>query len=174
MVRLRPHRLITDIPEYQQVPRHYGRHSVVSPCHLVYRSITGQQNLNDLKMEPHIFGPGWRAQKRGGLSRLGWGSNARRGSFDRQCRGTRMARAVVCDPKRRAINEPLYDVDQRTGATVEVFYADGVLARSFGASGPGWFCWTCRPGCLPEEMPAGPFATSYGAYRDVMTCRRLP
>jgi hypothetical protein len=84
-----------------------------------------------------------------------------------------MARAVVCDPKRRAINEPLYDVDPRTGASVEIFYADNVLAKSFGASGPGWFWWTCRRGCLPEEMPAGPFATSYGAYRDMAAHRGI-
>ena len=80
-----------------------------------------------------------------------------------------MARAVISDPKRRTAFEPLYDVDTQTGANIEVFYADAVLAQSFGASGAGWFSWTCKPGCLPEELPTGPFATSYRAYRDVMT-----
>jgi hypothetical protein len=74
---------------------------------------------------------------------------------------------VVCDPKHQAINEPLYAVDPRTGASVEIFYADGALARSFGARGPGWFCWTCRPGYLPDGLPTGPFANSYLAYRGI-------
>jgi hypothetical protein len=78
-----------------------------------------------------------------------------------------MARAVICDPKRRAIHEPLYDVDQ--GASVEIFYADRVLAQSFGASGPGWFWWTYGRGCLPQCMPIGPFANSYIAYRDIVS-----
>ena len=43
-----------------------------------------------------------------------------------------MARAVISDPKRRAAFEPIYDVDPRTGASVEVFFADHVLAKSFG------------------------------------------
>jgi hypothetical protein len=74
-----------------------------------------------------------------------------------------MSRAVICDPKRR---EPLYDVDPRTGASVEIFYADNVLAKSFGASGPGWFWWQCQHGCLPDQVPTGPFGGSYLAYRD--------
>jgi hypothetical protein len=78
-----------------------------------------------------------------------------------------MARAVICDPKRRAIHEPLYDVDQRTGASVEVFYADRVLAQSFGASGPGWFWWTWQRGCSPDDVPTGPFANSYLAPRNI-------
>jgi hypothetical protein len=76
-----------------------------------------------------------------------------------------MGRAVVCEPKRRAINGPLYDVDQRTGAGVEVFYADQVLAQSFGTRA-GWFHWHCLPGRLPVCPPTGPFATSYLAYRN--------
>jgi hypothetical protein len=85
-----------------------------------------------------------------------------------------MARAVICDPKRRAIHEPLYDVDQHTGASVEVFYADSVLARSFGASGPGWYWWTWQRGCLPDNVPAGPFGSSHLAYRDFTTrCSKL-
>jgi hypothetical protein len=63
--------------------------------------------------------------------------------------------------------EPLYDVDRRSGARIEVFYADAALARSFGASGPGWFWWTCEPGSLPKP-PAGPFATSYLAFRQTI------
>ena len=79
-----------------------------------------------------------------------------------------MSRAVVSELVRRAACEPLYDLDPQTGASIEVFYADQVLAASFGTR-PGWFFWTCRPGCLPDDLPRGPFATSYLAYRDAAT-----
>ena len=75
-----------------------------------------------------------------------------------------MARAVISAPRRRPAGEPLYDINPRTGATVEVFYADRVLANSFGTR-PGWFWWTCRSGSLPDEPPIGPFPSSYRAYR---------
>ena len=65
---------------------------------------------------------------------------------------------------RQPAYEPLYDVDPRTGAAVEVFYADDVLAKSFGRY-PGW--WSCQRGSLPDGLPTGPFATSYAAYRNV-------
>jgi hypothetical protein len=81
-----------------------------------------------------------------------------------------VARAIVASQRAlRPQYEPLYDIDPRTAASIEVFYADAVLAQSFGASGAGWFWWTCQPGCLPVEPPTGPFATSYRAYRDAMT-----
>jgi hypothetical protein len=71
-----------------------------------------------------------------------------------------------CRAQQHDAHEPLYDVDPRTGAAIEVFYADHVLAKSFGAR-PGWFWWSCRRGVLPEDLPSGPFATSYAAYRNV-------
>jgi hypothetical protein len=80
-----------------------------------------------------------------------------------------MARAVICNSGQRAAYEPLYDIDPRTGAAVEVFYADRSLAQSFGVSSGGWFWWSCTPGCLPNCPPAGPFVTSYLAYRDAST-----
>jgi hypothetical protein len=79
-----------------------------------------------------------------------------------------MARAVISDPKRRPAFEPLYDIDPRTGASIEVFYADRVLAKSFGTGGAGWCWWACQPGCLPDGPPIGPFPTSYAAYRDAV------
>jgi hypothetical protein len=63
--------------------------------------------------------------------------------------------------------EPLYDFDPRTGATIEVFYADPVLAASFGKPGAGWMWWTCWRGDRPCE-PSGPFSSSYRAYRDAL------
>src|ERR1043166_7127670 len=68
--------------------------------------------------------------------------------------------------KRSPRDEPLYDTDRRTGASVEVFYADRVLAKSFGTR-PGWFWWSCRRGSLPQDRPTGPFASKYVAYRNV-------
>ena len=76
-----------------------------------------------------------------------------------------MARALISDPKRRATYEPLYEIDPRSGASIEVFYADRVLAGSFDTR-PGWFWWTCQRGFLPDGLPTGPFASSYAAYRN--------
>jgi hypothetical protein len=76
-----------------------------------------------------------------------------------------VARAVISDPKRRPLYEPLYDTNPRTGASVEVFCADRVLAESFGR-GTGWFWWSCQCGFLPDGEPTGPFGTSYAAYRN--------
>jgi len=64
----------------------------------------------------------------------------------------------------RAEHQPLYDIDQRTGITVEVFYADHTL-ETFGRCGAGWLWWPRRRGCSPDGSPSGPFATSYAAYR---------
>ena len=78
-----------------------------------------------------------------------------------------MARAVISDPKRRAAFEPIYDAHPDTGYSVEVFFADDWLAKTFGMQ-PGWFWWACQCGRLPERPPTGPFRTSYAAYRDVL------
>jgi hypothetical protein len=83
-----------------------------------------------------------------------------------------MARAVISDPKRRAALEPIYDTEPHTGASVEVFYADRVLAKSFGTSA-GWFWWTCRRGLLPHDRPTGPFPNSYLAYRELRDANAL-
>jgi hypothetical protein len=67
--------------------------------------------------------------------------------------------------EQRAAYQPFYDVDARTGANVEVFYASAVVARSFGTC-DGWYWRTWRAGSFPDK-PVGPFATSYAAYRNV-------
>jgi hypothetical protein len=78
-----------------------------------------------------------------------------------------MARAVISDPKRRAAFEPIYDTNLRTGNSVEVFFADDWLAKSFGTRA-GWFWWACQRGFLPDMPPTGPFGTSYAAYRNAL------
>jgi hypothetical protein len=77
-----------------------------------------------------------------------------------------MSRAVISNPKRRAAFEPIYDGNTDTGVSLEVFFADHWLAKSFGAHA-GWFWWTCQCGCLPG-LPTGPFGTSYAAYRHAL------
>jgi hypothetical protein len=84
-----------------------------------------------------------------------------------------MARAIVTARAKRPAYEPLYDIDPRSGASIEVFYADRVLAESFGRPGAGWCWWSCQPGCLPDALPAGPFATCYAAYRDALGAGEL-
>jgi hypothetical protein len=76
-------------------------------------------------------------------------------------------RTVATEPHRHPKYEPLYDVDPRTGAPIEIFYADDIIAASFGKRSAGWLWWTCPRGDLPGE-PTGPFGTSYGAYRDAL------
>jgi hypothetical protein len=61
-----------------------------------------------------------------------------------------------------------FDVDWIHARAVEVFYADDVLANSFGGSA-GWYWWACYPGCLPDGDAFGPFPTSYRAHHDAMT-----
>ena len=56
-----------------------------------------------------------------------------------------MAQPIATDPKRRAAFEPLYDIHPRTGANIEVFYADRTL-ETFGRVGAGWFWWSRRRG----------------------------
>jgi hypothetical protein len=70
-----------------------------------------------------------------------------------------------------APREPLYEVDPRSGASFEVFYADRTL-ESFGRAGPGWFWWPRRRGFAPDGPAVGPFPTSYSAYRAAMTWPR--
>ena len=67
----------------------------------------------------------------------------------------------------RAEHQSLYDIDLQTGATIEVFYAARTL-ETFGMYGAGWFWWPRRRGCSPGDVPTGPFATSYAAYRHAM------
>ncbi len=56
-----------------------------------------------------------------------------------------MARAILTSTmKQRPQYEPLYDIDPRTGASIEVFYADRVLAKSFGT----------QPWLVLVELPA--------------------
>jgi hypothetical protein len=65
-------------------------------------------------------------------------------------------------------HEPLYDIDPRTGISIEVFYTDRTL-ETFGRVAASWFWWPRRRGLSPNGPATGPFATSYAAYRHAMT-----
>jgi hypothetical protein len=80
-----------------------------------------------------------------------------------------MKRDLYADvtPRQRAGREPLFDVHPWTGASIEVFFADRTL-ETFGGGGAGWFWWCRRRGSSPDSPAAGPFATSYAAYRHAM------
>jgi hypothetical protein len=84
-----------------------------------------------------------------------------------------VSRTVITNRTERPAHEPLYAIEPQTGATIEVFYADAVLARSFGAP-TGWFWWSCVPGCLPDIPPHGPFGSSYQAFCDATRMRSKP
>ena len=64
--------------------------------------------------------------------------------------------------------EPLFDVHPLTGASIEVFYADGL---AIGRHDAGWFWWPRRRGFSPNGPAEGPFATSYAAYRHALNTR---
>ena len=71
-------------------------------------------------------------------------------------------------PGRHPGREPLFDVDPRTGASIEVFYADRML-ETLGSGDIGRFRWPRRRGFSPDGAATGPFATSYAAYRHAIT-----
>jgi len=73
----------------------------------------------------------------------------------------------MAQPRQHARYEPLYDVNPRTGVSIEVFFMDRTL-ETFGRCGAGWFWWPRRRGCSPDRAATGPFPTSYSAYRHAM------
>jgi len=102
--------------------------------------------VNDPFLILHIFKPPFFRAHGPGLSK---GSGGVENLSCPAQRAEGMARAIVYSrAQHRPALEPLYDIDPETGASVEVFYADCVLAASFGVR-PGWFWWTCQSGSLP-------------------------
>jgi hypothetical protein len=62
----------------------------------------------------------------------------------------------------------LYEIDPTTGATIEIFCADRVVAQSFGAHAAGWY--SRERGSL--DLPSGPFIVCLDAYRDALHARK--
>jgi len=61
-------------------------------------------------------------------------------------------------------HQPLFDVHPVTGASIEVFFADGLA--TFGRRGAGWFWHFRLRGCASDGAAHGPFPSQYAAYRD--------
>jgi hypothetical protein len=78
-----------------------------------------------------------------------------------------VAQPVATGLERHSAYAPIYDTHPRTGAPIEVFYADRSL-ETFGRVGAGWFWWYRRRGSTPDGSATGPFATSYAAYRQAV------
>ena len=43
---------------------------------------------------------------------------------------------------------------------------DDIEAERVELRRPGWFWWSCFPGCIPDGDPSGPFNTEEGAIKD--------
>jgi hypothetical protein len=63
---------------------------------------------------------------------------------------------------------PFFDLHPVTGVSIEVFYADRAL-ETFGRGAVGWFWCSRQRGFAPDRPAAGPFPTSYAAYRNAIT-----
>jgi hypothetical protein len=63
------------------------------------------------------------------------------------------------------------DETQEPYGSFEIFYMDrwpdsGKREEAWPGLMPGWYWWACSPGCLPDDDPCGPFATSRNALED--------
>lgn len=69
-------------------------------------------------------------------------------------------------------SDPTRESDPHALPDIEVFWAyDGqwIELDDFAdpvPSLPGWYWWSCFPGCLPDSEPVGPFATEAEALAD--------
>jgi len=77
-------------------------------------------------------------------------------------------------------SNPERDNDPHALPNVEVFYVHPAETRKSyhndrlfvgegefaGVTEPGWYWWSCFPGCLPDSDPVGPFATEAEALAD--------
>lgn len=62
-------------------------------------------------------------------------------------------------------SDPTRISDPHAIEDVEVFYL-GSGATEDDDMVPGWYWWTCFPGCLPDSDPVGPFETEQEAIDD--------
>lgn len=75
----------------------------------------------------------------------------------------------------QAYSDPTRESDPHALPDIEVFYLAKENVHSAGdesaeyfsaAHEPGWYWWSCFPGCLPDSDPNGPFATEAEALAD--------
>ena len=67
----------------------------------------------------------------------------------------------------QAYSDPRREDDTYALPDIEVFHSDDYPAESGDeALDPGWYWWSCSPGCLPDSDPIGPFETEAEALAD--------
>ncbi len=63
------------------------------------------------------------------------------------------------------VDEPVYD----RYAGIEVFYSHrGEIGYDGEYGRPGFYWWSCQPGCLPDSDAVGPFETRVEACLDAL------
>jgi hypothetical protein len=75
---------------------------------------------------------------------------------------------IYSDPARESEPYALPDVEVFGVSQMEVNYNLANLdhADEYTITEPGWYWWSCLPGCLPDSDPYGPFATEAEAIAD--------
>lgn len=75
----------------------------------------------------------------------------------------------------QAYSDPKRESDPYALPDIEVFWSEGCANEHEHPDGdyeacaqeePGWYYWTCFPGCLPDSDPVGPFPTEAEALED--------
>lgn len=66
------------------------------------------------------------------------------------------------------------DDDGGEYGSFEVFHQDERCIAADIDYAPGWYWWSCFPGCLPDGDQNGPFPTAEGAYLDATEGSELP
>ena len=75
---------------------------------------------------------------------------------------------IYSDPERESEPYALPDVEVFGVSQMEVNYNLANLdhADEYTITEPGWYWWSCFPGCMPDSDPFGPFATEQEAIAD--------
>ena len=68
---------------------------------------------------------------------------------------------IYSDPERETEEHALPDMEVFYVSQLETIYNLDNLdhADEYTITQPGWYWWSCFPGCLPDGDPMGPFET---------------
>ena len=68
---------------------------------------------------------------------------------------------IYSDPERETEEHALPDMEVFYVSQLETIYNLDNLAHAdeYTITQPGWYWWSCFPGCLPDGDPMGPFET---------------
>lgn len=75
-------------------------------------------------------------------------------------------------------SDPEREHDEHALPDIEVFQVDETMIRNSPPEGwkgfePGWYWWSCFPGCMPDSDPNGPFPSETAALADAQGMREL-